>query len=368
MALHGLGSNCFGQLALDSEIDSTYKPMKIEFFDDKKITKLSAGKIHTLVLCDNKVYSWGINDDCALGRLTEEISQESVPLEVEFEKKFKGKIADICGGVSFSAILVENGTVYTCGTFKNSSGALGNTPKIRFQNKFRQVENLKRITKIFAGHNHLLMIDNKKNVWALGVNQHGQQGITHRSRFAKRCLEPSQITSCKPKQISTHFYKASGGGFHSFIINELGECFGIGANFNGQLGIGTTTNVEPITKISISDVIDVKCGLTHSLFLLRNGDLYGCGDNSHSQLGIDGERMYSTPTLIMKKVQKVWAGHECTFIQSEEKFYSCGVNMMGECGFDSANSVIKTPTLVFTDISGIKDLAIGCDFTVVLSE
>jgi len=362
MSLYVFGSNFMGQLGMPQEVDMTSMPQKLEFFNGKRIVKISVAKLHTLVLCeDNALYSWGLNDDYALGR----DGEEGFPSLV----KFKDNVVDICGGASYSAVLTDKGHVFGCGTFKSSSGVFGFDQANEFQEGFIRIKSLKKIKKIFPGHNHLIMIDESKSIWTVGANESGQLGRTHRERNVKRCLDPFPVSNKSDKSTNQEFVKACGGGFHSMAINELGQCFGWGSNFNGQLGTGNTERSESRQLVGLENVEDVRCGYTHTLFLLKDGSLYGCGDNSMSQLGVVGEKMYSSPVFIMRNVDMVRSGSDFSVAKAGNRLFSWGSNINGELGVDANEArEINVPREVNFDFGNIVDFGCGADFTVVWTE
>ncbi len=90
-------------------------PRKIETISNPsiKIYKIACGGMHTLVLTSlGKVYSWGNNDDCALGR--EGIDNEPVELT-----SLKYPINDIVAGDSHSVALnSELNVLYYWGQYR----------------------------------------------------------------------------------------------------------------------------------------------------------------------------------------------------------------------------------------------------------
>jgi regulator of chromosome condensation len=93
------------------------KARKIPFFDaslTKHITKIVCGGMHTVALSTfGKVYSWGCNDEGALGR----DGQENVPLEVHSSLAFP--MTDIAAGDSHSlAYSTSLNCVYMWGLYR----------------------------------------------------------------------------------------------------------------------------------------------------------------------------------------------------------------------------------------------------------
>ena len=359
MAVYVFGSNDMGQLGLPEDILSTKKPTCLTFFNDKKVKKIACGKLHVLVLCeDNSLYSWGVNDEAALGRDGNEERPELV--------KFNKPIEDICAGASFSGILCTNGQVYLCGTFKSSSGVLGLTPTVRMSQKFIQVPNIKRIKRIFAGLNHIVMIDRTGSLWAVGANESQQLGWLSRPRKPKRCLEPALVLGSIRSKPETMIVNGSCGGFHTVVINSKKQASGWGSNCNGQLGNGTNQHSSGRTEVPLEDVRDVACGETFTIFLTEENKVYGCGDNSYSQLAQEGPKFVESPCFILENVQKIAAGRDFTLAQVGNKLVGWGLNLIGELCTDETQ--VKAPKEIEFDFGKILDFKCGSEFSVVLTE
>src|SRR3989338_6804965 len=62
LTVYGLGDNSMGQLNYDEGERSTNEPIRVKYFDGKKIAKVRAGYYHTIVLgTDGKVHYSGNN-------------------------------------------------------------------------------------------------------------------------------------------------------------------------------------------------------------------------------------------------------------------------------------------------------------------
>lgn len=348
-----------GQLGLPDEISTISRPTELEFFRNKSIVKIACGKLHTLVLCENnELYTWGVNDDCALGR-------EGVEEEPELVD-FPGRIVDMAAGASYSALLTDRGQVFGCGTFKSSSGIIGFSAKNRFQPTFVRLGRLRQIRKIVGGHNHLVMIDAKGCLWTVGANESYQLGVVSRERNKKRSLEPTQISTRLSRKINHNFVVVGAGGFHSVAVNTDHAGFGWGSNYNGQLGNGTFDPSEKKMEVLVPEIESVSCGANHTLLLTKDRKLFGCGDNSMHQLGIDAGKTVSTPSFILDRTTSVSAGCDFSIARVENGLYGWGANMSGELGADEEE--ISKPTKIDFDFGEIVDFVCGSDFTVVLTK
>ena len=150
MAVMMFGTGDNGELGLGplSNAKEVKRPRLNPFLDLEKVgvVHVSLGGMHGLALTkEGKVYSWGVNDMCALGRDTkadvkvrdiadnsdseDEVAEvmnklESTPMEV---KGFpEGTIITrIAAGDSISIAVTNTGKVYAWGTFRVSCGHLG---------------------------------------------------------------------------------------------------------------------------------------------------------------------------------------------------------------------------------------------------
>jgi regulator of chromosome condensation len=117
-----LGQGDTGQLGLGEDVLDRKKPALIK--DLEGVVDVCAGGMHTLCLTkEGVVYSFGCNDEGALGRITEDDEECFTPGKVDIP----GKVVQICAGDSHSAAMTEDGKAYYWGTFRDSSGSFGLT-------------------------------------------------------------------------------------------------------------------------------------------------------------------------------------------------------------------------------------------------
>lgn len=131
------GQNDVGQLGLGTDIEERSRPTLVRGLEN--IVDICAGGMHTLCIdkdgkvlkktvspisvhsilpsnCCNmlQVYSWGCNDDSALGRETLNEDIAVVPGVVNIDEK----VVQVTAGDSHSAALTESGKVYAWGSFR----------------------------------------------------------------------------------------------------------------------------------------------------------------------------------------------------------------------------------------------------------
>lgn len=66
------GDGGCGQLGMGEDVLEKYRPALLNLPDGKKVLQVACGGMHTVALAeDGTVYTWGVNDEGALGRETE---------------------------------------------------------------------------------------------------------------------------------------------------------------------------------------------------------------------------------------------------------------------------------------------------------
>lgn len=120
------GQNICGQLGLSSTIIERHKPQPLkivnQFNQEENIQLICAGAMHSCALTvTGYVYSWGCNDDGALGRMTNDIEEEYRPDLCLLSEE----IQTLAAGDSFTVALAKSGQIYISGCFRSSEGVLG---------------------------------------------------------------------------------------------------------------------------------------------------------------------------------------------------------------------------------------------------
>ncbi|AYV82548.1 MAG: chromosome condensation regulator [Hyperionvirus sp.] len=129
------------------------------------------------------------------------------------------------------------------------------------------------------------------------------------------------------------------GDSHTIILID-GKIFGCGKNHCGQLGEGSVyayaicrfREINGITK----KIVEVACGINHTMIRLKDGTLMACGNNSCGQLGIGDlieKWVFTEIKGIDKYVTHVACGDYHTIIRLiDGRLMSCGRNEQGQLG------------------------------------
>lgn len=204
-------------------------------------------------------------------------------------------------GISTSVRIVQE-NVYLL----NDQGKVFRSKVDKIMNKkpdWKEIKNLGKIKQVETGSNHVLFLNDKGDVYALGDDTHGQCGSGDNGRlfsgpFVSRVVRnPQIIESLKGQSVKKMFV----GGSHNFVLTESGQIFGWGFNNLMQLGHEDqySSSTEPrlafFEPVNFSQeflgkqIQDIALGKDFSLFVCKNKtnnytEVYGMGHNSEGQL------------------------------------------------------------------------------------
>ncbi|KAG9317384.1 regulator of chromosome condensation 1/beta-lactamase-inhibitor protein II [Chiua virens] len=285
---------------------------------------VAAGGLHTLFI-DEKgtVWSCGVNDDAALGRVTKDvpdpenpgsfidvdtITSYPYPLQSLVDENFRG--VRIAAGDSVSAAISSEGELRAWGSFRANEGSLGFSSDARHEflpvpilNLAHKPGDFEKAVSVVAGNNHLLVLTTHGSVYAWGAGEHGQLG--------RKILDRRKIHGTVPEKItlgtrSNRAVVVGAGNYCSFAVDESGDVWGWGLNSMGQTGLDVSeeihqspTKIESLAKEALGGdvIIQIAGGEHHTLFLTAAGKVYACGRCDSGQLGLreDDEKYKARP-------------------------------------------------------------------------
>jgi regulator of chromosome condensation len=288
--------------------------------------------MHCIALTkDNELLTWGVNDNKALGRplpawsareVDEDASDydddeglelnpyESAPTAIPKEYFPDGTIfTSVAAGDSASFAVTSEGQVYGWGTFRNNEGIWGFTEDadgkiVKEQKTPLLIKNLKNITSVSCGDNHVLALDSKGGVYAWGSGQQDQLGRRIVARHAQKNLQPAPV----PIKRSAKIEKIIAGPNHSFAIEKDGSVWSWGLNNFAQTGIpyGADKDNDMITapaKVKALEdykIAHIGIGANHSVALTDDGDLLTFGRLENYALGIKFDHIADNEELVRK--------------------------------------------------------------------
>ncbi|KAJ5734203.1 Ran exchange factor Prp20/Pim1 [Penicillium malachiteum] len=282
--------------------------------DKVGVVQVAVGGMHCVALThDNQIYTWGVNDQGALGRETnwdggykdvdasdsdsdDEDSglnpKESTPTAIPANAFPEGTVfVQVAAADSSSFALTDDGLVYGWGTFRSNDGILGFDPVNKVQNTPILIPDLKKIKHLTCGANHVLALNDKGSVFSWGSGQQNQLG--------RRIVERNKLNGLQPREfgLPKNILHIGSGSYHSFAVHSTGKVYAWGLNSFGATAIREGAGddeaaiVHPVVVKSLSDknITQVCGGSHHSIARTASGEclVWGRLDGFQSGLKVD---------------------------------------------------------------------------------
>lgn len=242
------------------------------------VVQIACGGMHVLALTrDNRILTWGVNDQGALGRDTKSDGEasdgddddddsglnrhESTPAEIDTKGVAPAtKFVQVAASDSASFALTEDGRVYSWGTFRVSlhlsffsffslhshrtdlahphpqspDGILGFSKDVHIQYTPVLLDEPRKVVSLATGSNHVLALDNRGKVQTWGAPEQNQLG----RRVVQRDTKASALRAGgRALRRGVRVVAVAAGAYHSFALDDEGRAWAWGLNNFGQLGI-----------------------------------------------------------------------------------------------------------------------------------
>ncbi|KAH8585182.1 regulator of chromosome condensation [Cryptosporidium sp. chipmunk genotype I] len=298
-------------------------PKRIETISkDYNIVDIASGALHNLILTDQgEIFSWGCNDDGALGRLSsklkakleklnkkvdndkdrgegedEEEEEEQEEEEPEDSEKYPNKIEfpldvkscqvkSIISGDCYSCCLTESGEVYLWGSYKDSGGYIG-------------FPNFQLMNGSLVGYKQY----NPVRVPIFGMKEYSPSVGIGRGNIGRKKIKLEKEMDLK---VVGKARKILGGENHTIVVTEDMRIFAWGSTEFGQFGIKPVEDKMEKTKYLYPmeidhDILgfpshlviqDIYCGRASTFFVVKDVNMntlqvFACGRNGRNELGI----------------------------------------------------------------------------------
>lgn len=232
--------------------------------------------------------------------------------------------------------VLSDGTVKASGD--NTYGVLGNG-NTTLQESW-VTSNITNVARISAGLNFALALKNDGTIWGIGANHDGQLGLgTGQGNTHSVWIQSTTSTH------TGNVVDIQSGYGHSFLITDTGEVRCVGRGSSGQLGLGSTSAQyswqTPSLGLSGTPTM-LAVGYFDSAVLSSAGDVAVCGSGSNGMHGI-GTIAQST-SFILSNITGVSAlyaarGYWTNFaVKSNGTFWGVGYNGGYNLGNSTTNN------------------------------
>lgn len=345
------GQGDVGQLGLGEDVMEKIRPALLA--DIKNIVDIAAGGMHSICLTKlGEIYSFGCNDEGALGRDTSEEGSEFKPIKVTLP----GKIVKVSAGDSHTACLLEDGRVFAWGSFRDSHGNMGLTLEGNKKEPVHIVPDMTCID-IASGADHLAILTQAGKIFTVGCAEQGQLGrlgiraASGESRRGKAHLLSPELVQIKFGRVAADAIWAS--TYCTFLREkETHKIYGFGLNNYNQLGLKKTSEPSFTPKVTSFDNVKAVAGGSHHTLVLKNdGKVYAIGRKEYGRLGLgqipeDIEELTVIPKLANKKVVHISCGDCTSFALTDTgEVYAWGIGTNSQLGTGNEEDVWE-PVLI----------------------
>lgn len=320
------------------------------------IRSLGCGEEHTAFIAENGyVYTMGSNADGRLGIGDSSIRQSFSPCLVE--ALANQRAIDVHCGWGHTAVIVEDGSVYTWGL--GEFGALGNgsTTSQWTPDKLKLPRN-QRAIQVSCGSRHTAVIANSKTskgkLYMCGAGESGQLGT---GRTGKE-LNPVHVT------VADELKSVACGVLHSVLLTTSGKLLITGGNSCGQLGLGNKKSVSVPTAVSALEAVTiakVKCG-SYTAAICERGCLYLWGTGVFGEL-LSPIRVSSIGVQL--KTLDVGTNFGAA-VDIEGGVWTWGSNSSGELGVGDFEPRVNPFQVRTLQGKHVKAISCGSTFTIAL--
>ena len=267
--------------------------------------------MHTIAITgDGRVWTWGVNDEGALGRHAKSSNQYTIGMKPDSAASQANNVSETVPGLvaipdaskavmgvagdSHSFVLLESGVVFGWGAFRNSSGVFGFDPNTKIQKTPAKVAFPgfgTRITEIASGSDHAMALDSQGGVFSWGCAEKGRLGRLGEDAADKSPKEDPGVAgySLTPAKVTLPTIKKIACGFFcSFALTDGGVLYGWGINNYGQLGVkdeGPFYAPQKLDALSNAGIDAISSGEHHTLALTKAGKVLSFGRPTYGRLG-----------------------------------------------------------------------------------
>ncbi|KAJ5069786.1 ubiquitin-protein ligase e3a-related [Anaeramoeba ignava] len=239
--------------------------------------------------------------------------------------------------------------------FENETDKITKPIQFKFENENENEKQIKQISS--STFSTIFLFENGKAIEYLNEN------------YSKQNLQKIQIEK--------NIQKITVGWQNEAILTIEGNVFAKGLNIdseNPNKFINISSLIEDTNDRIIEDIVS---GAQSIYLLTSNQNVYGIGDNFNHQLGVDSETLDKTkkPILMMKNVSKIFSGnisYHVFLLNSNQELFVCGFNQWGQLGLGESrkeeSKIYKLTQIQNIPKGKIIDVQCGLFYSIILIE
>lgn len=243
---------------------------------------------------------------------------------------------------SYGMGIKADGTLWGWGN--NGYGNLGLGTTTHYSSPV-QVGALTTWSSVSTGYGATLAIKTDGTLWAWGNAAHGQLGHNNTTTISSP-VQVGALTDWASVAVSG----ANSGS--TAAVKTDGTLWTWGANTQGQLGDGTTTNTSsPVQVGALTTWKNVCTGSLFTVATATDGTLWSWGANNSGQLGVSNTTYYSSPVQVgalTNWVVRAGTGGQdfCAVVKTDGTLWTWGLNSGGQLGLGNYTTVYNSPNQV----------------------
>ena len=266
-------------------------------------------------------------------------------------------------GYGHSAVVTNTGSLYVWGT--GTEGQLGLGKDIIKQNKAivmlpRRLDALAHhhVTMVDCGKAHTVFGTREGAIYTMGANSDGQLGVGKMPRIA---YEPVEVTALKDE----HVIAVACGGRHTLCLTRDYEVFSWGCNKGGQLGFVSEGGITAPGRVTLPEGIKVgqiTSGENHSALVSTDARLMTWGWGEDGRLGLGDEITRRIPQFVKCGVvctAKCGGGHTAALVSGGDVL-TWGQGNFGQLGHGDTQTLHRPRCVRMLKSKGVCSLSLGC--------